>query len=159
MKLPHQVVDGAETKGWMMKNRLRNIVSPLTPRNYPNMRELFLYLFCHHSSIPLFALWRGTRNIVTTHAHWRDEEEEEDKIIEGGGKFINCRLNVETYAWYIFDGISMPIIYFPSKRDWRLFQDSNGYRSWLLTYISRLCGAQMIERNFMWIQFVFIKTE
>lgn len=42
-----------------MKNRLRNMVSPLTPRNYPNMRELFpLFIF------PSFFRSRS-ENIVT----------------------------------------------------------------------------------------------
>lgn len=74
------------------KSLLRNIVSLLTPRNYPNMRELFL-LF-------IFPSLMAKKNIVTTHARDEGEGEEiyQDRVtrVGTGGKFINCR----SYAWH-----------------------------------------------------------
>lgn len=59
MKLLRRVVERfAETKSrCMMKNRLRNIVSPLTPRNYPNMRELLLLFIFLPFFVRVFRAW------------------------------------------------------------------------------------------------------
>jgi hypothetical protein len=72
----------------MMKNRLRNIVSPLTPRNYPNMRELLLlFIFL------LFPRFTGQENIVTTLnlAH-REVSVDTDEQKKKGKKFIKLSL-------------------------------------------------------------------
>jgi hypothetical protein len=72
MKLLRRVVErhGRNKSRCMMKNRLRNIVSPLTPRNYPNMRELLLlfifsrcFLFTFFSSECVLGMVKYCHNI------------------------------------------------------------------------------------------------
>lgn len=92
-----------------MKNCLRNAVSPLTPRNYPNMREdaYLLFQFC------LFDFPTG-RKILSQHMHILERNAKRGKIL------LTVALIQGLMADICFHGISMPIIYFPSKWDWRL---------------------------------------
>lgn len=72
-----------KTKRCTMKNRLRNIVSPLTPRNYPNMRELLLLFIFPLLLISFSCVFWARRNIVATlnlsHAHRRKGKDKDGK--------------------------------------------------------------------------------
>jgi hypothetical protein len=87
----------AETKRCMMKNRLRNIVSPLTPRNYPNMRELLLlFIFLPFSlCVCVSGMVKYCRNIKFIAC---TSKRRQDKDGKKGGNLLNCRSNTKTYA-------------------------------------------------------------